>query len=85
MNIPNFVPTKFVDVNLFLSSAWQMWFSQVITELQKNVGQYGFYPTQLTTTEIAALPVATTEGAIVYDITTQQFKRNIAGAGFTVF
>jgi hypothetical protein len=83
--IPNFVPTTFVKPDLYLTDAWQSWFSQLIFQLQSSIGQYGFYPTSLTLSQINALPVANTIGAIVYCSDSKKFMGNQDGVAFKTF
>ena len=83
--IPNFVPTNLVKEDGYLSAAWQIWFDQLISQLQQNIGQYGFYPTSLTSTQISALPLSTTIGAIVYCSDLQKFMGNQDGTAFKTF
>lgn len=85
MNIPNYVQVEFVDDNKNVTIPWSNAIQQLLSQLQAGVGQTGFYPTPLTTAEIAALDVTATIGSIVYNITTQNFMRNATGVSFVNF
>jgi hypothetical protein len=83
MNIPNFIQDKMVDEKGYLTSPWQQFFTQLIQELQKNVGQEGFTVSNLSSTHVAALTNANT-GTLVYDNTNNLLKVNVNGTFKTV-
>jgi len=80
MNIPNFVHNNIVDSNLIMDPSWLLWFSQLIQEMQKALGSAGFYPTPLTTAQIADLNPAACIGCLIFNKTTGQYIINKTGS-----
>ncbi len=87
MNIPNFEPSKFVERSGNLSDTWSLILQQLITELQKNLSNFGYQVPQQPTTvinDLQAQYIASANpsayyGNLLYDSTTNQLKVNIAG------
>jgi hypothetical protein len=87
MNIQNWFNTKMVDENGYLTPEYQVFFQDLITQLQQNLSNQGFQLPQQPTAKInyissvfAASPNPNVYyGNIIYDTTTDQAKLNVAG------
>lgn len=80
MNLPNFINTKLVDENGYLTPEWSNILTQLITELQLNLSNEGYRLPQLKTAQITQLTAPDKSlGNMVYDLTTNEMKVNING------
>jgi hypothetical protein len=87
MNIPNFENTTFVNKSGILSDIWALILQQLITELQDNLSDEGYFVPQQTTITINNLQTqfnlsanpSQYFGDLLYDSTTDELKVNIAG------
>jgi len=85
MIIPNFVDEKIVDKNGNLSDSWKQIFSQLITQLQKNLSNEGHVvPSQGTTNIATIFADPDKSGALLYDKDTHQLKVNVNGSVKTI-
>ena len=75
MIIPQFEYEPLVDITTGnLSPEWQLWFTQLITQMTQNVGTQGFVIPQLDAADIAAIKTAglatagaVANGTLIYD------------------
>lgn len=93
MNIPDFIQSPVGNLEkdfnnnqvINLSSEWQFWFDQLITELQNNVGQEGFTISNLSSDpssvnppksggQVGIVESGASLGTIIYDTFTNQLK-----------
>lgn len=80
MIIPNTVNGKLVDDDGNMTPEWELFFSQLINVLQSNLSNEGYVLPMQSTTDIAKLSdVDKSKGALIYDLTTDEFKVNING------
>jgi hypothetical protein len=87
MKVPNYFTTKFVDDQGYLTPEYQVFFQDLITQMQINLSDEGFRIPQQTTATIAQLKSSFNSqpkpnvyfGDLLYDSTTDEAKINIAG------
>lgn len=87
MNIPNFLNDTLTDRNGNLTDPWSLILQQLFSVMQENLSDEGFGLPRLTTTQINSLQtqfnLATDPsvfyGRLLYDVTTDEMKVNIAG------
>lgn len=89
MNIPNFSFSKIVNEDGYPTDEFAQFLIQMSTQLQINLSNEGYKLPQLPTTSINILgstleTVAQTEGSILYDQTTKQFKVYLNGTWHVV-
>jgi hypothetical protein len=85
MNIQEFVSSKIVDENGYLTQEAQIIFNQLFTQLQINFSDEGLVVPPQSAENIAQLELADAEnGTLLYDETNDLMKVNIAGVFKTV-
>lgn len=87
MNIPNFLNDMLTDRNGYMTDPWSLILQQLFSVMQENLSDEGFGLPRLTTAQINALETqfnlapdpSVFYGRLLYDVTTDEAKINIAG------
>jgi hypothetical protein len=79
MKIPNLPHEKPINEQGQWTSAWSLWLQQITTLLQTHLSDEGFQLPLKPTSIITQLNQPNKTGALIYDVTTQQFKGNVDG------
>lgn len=78
MNVPQFVYDKVLDDSNHLTANWNLWYSQLITQLNENFGPAGLVMPSLDQDSINLLTQAA-NGTMIYNTTTNKAMVNVNG------
>lgn len=78
MNVPQFVYDKVLDDSNHLTANWNLWYSQLIAQLNENFGPQGLVMPSLDQASIDLLTQAT-NGTMIYNTTTNKAMVNVNG------
>ncbi len=78
MNIPSFVNDKVVDENGYWTPQWQNVILQLMQLMQQNLSDEGFVMPSQSTANINLL-TKSSNGTVLYDSTTDEFKGRVGG------
>ena len=84
MNIPNFINSKVIGDNGFLTPEWQQILMQLFTELQQKVSEEGFILPIQSSSNIGILNNIDSLAAIIYNEDTNKAMLNENGTFKTI-
>jgi hypothetical protein len=85
MNTPQFLDTKIVNENGYLTDNWKQLLISLLQQLQNNFSDEGYKLPQQSTTNIGILSIAKSVGSVLYNNSLDQFGGFYNNGGSTIF